>query len=53
MELTIELKIFCFFHQYDLFLSQMLLVRSSVGTTESTDTPYAGEKVNLYEQTEY
>ena len=51
MELTIELKIF--FHQYDFFLSQVLLVTSSVGTTESTDTPYAGEKVNLYEQTEY
>ena len=53
MELTIELKLFCFFHQYDFFLLQVLLVKSSVGTTESTDIPYAGVKINLYEQTEY
>ena len=53
MELTIELKLFCFFHQYGFFLLQVLLVKSSVGTTESTDIPYAGVKVNLYEQTEY
>ena len=53
MDLTIELKLFCFFHQYDFFLLQVLLVKSSVGTTESTDIPYAGVKVNLYEQTEY
>ena len=53
MELTIEFKMFCFFHQYDFFLLQVLFVRSSVGTTKSTDIPYAGVKVNLYEQTEY
>ena len=28
-------------------------MRSIVGTTESTDIPYVGVKVNLYEQTEY
>ena len=53
MELTIELELFCFFHQYDFFLLQVLFVRSSVRTTESTDIPYIGVKVNLYEQTEY
>ena len=53
MELTIELKLFYLFHQYDFFLLQVLLVKSSVGATESTDIPYAGVKVNLYEQTEY
>ena len=53
MELTTELKLFCFFHKYDFFLLQVLLVKLSVGTTESTDIPYPGVKVNLYEQTEY
>ena len=36
-----------------VFLLQGLLVRSSVGTTESTDILYFGVKVNLYGQTEY
>ena len=36
-----------------LFLLQVLLVRSIVGTTESTDIPYVGVKVNLFEQIEY
>ena len=53
MELTIGLKLFCFFHQYDFFLLEVLLVKSSMGTTELTDIPYAGVKVNLFEQTEY
>ena len=28
-------------------------MRSIVGTTESTDIPYVGVKVNLFEQIEY
>ena len=28
-------------------------MKSSVRTTESTDIPYAGVKVNLYEQTQF
>ena len=53
MELKIELKLFCFFHQYDLFLLQVLFMRLSVGITESKNVLYVGVKVNLSKQTEY
>ena len=52
IELTIELRLFCFFYQY-VFLSQVLLARSSVGTIESTYILYIGVKVNLYNNIEY
>ena len=53
MELTIELKLFRFFHEYTFFVTSATCEIKCVETMESTNIFYVSVKVKLYDQTEY